>query len=198
MNDVQDDPIAMAVATVLRDLVEGEGKNGWDQPPSLWIIVRSRLVMSETQLTVPLTLVKMDTGPLFSDGEPADQLAWLARRVASGAFKQPPDSEEGQAIGFVFLTEAWALSAPRQGFTDAMLEATRNRKIKELPERIEVRIASAVDTSGIIYGLMVPRDPTKTDVMETFGRPGEETRNHTVIAGGYVIDSLTTLVESIA
>jgi len=196
MNNVHEDPIAEAVALALRDVIEGEGKKGWDQPPSLWIILRNPLITNEKSLTVPLAVVEMDTGPFFTMGTPADQLAWLAQKASTGTFKQPTETG-AQAIGFAFLTEAWVIAAPKEGFSDEALAATRNRQIKTLPERIEVRIVSAVDTSGTIYSLMVPRDPTKFDRTETHARPGEQSGTGAVITGGYVIDSLTTLVESI-
>lgn len=181
------DPIAASVSASLRRLNAISERDGWDRPPSLWAMRRD-LSTDEEGVTVQLDIRRIDTGPVFLTPQPAAALSAYARDIAA---RSMPEEFRGTILAYVFVTEAWMVLGNDESITRAGVEHT----IHQRADRIEVRILSAVDSAGIVYSHIYPRDPARSDQrMETAGRPGET--GAVLSLDGAVIDALRTLIDA--
>lgn len=165
----------------LNGLVEG---SGWDQLPSVWAVIRK----DGTNLAVA------ELPPVgFETGHPSDVLAGLAdtMKKARALVNRPTISG---LFALVFVCESWAVIANDPTKIERDMAAARKRQLHKRRDRVETRVISAVDATGVHYTFMVPRHEEAMDVMETAGRPDES--HEGAFATGYVHESLARMLEA--
>lgn len=182
------DPIAAALTGALRRLDSIVEREGWDRPSTLW--AHRNLTADDTSLTVQLLLRRMDVGDLLLSAQPAQSLLRYAHQVAT---RSVPEESRGLVLAFAFVTEAWMVV----GNSPSLTKARNDRTIHQRPDRIEIRILTAVDTAGVVYSHIYPRDAAHSDQRtETASRP-IEVRSGMEVTGD-VVDALRILIEASA
>lgn len=169
------DVVAQAMLEVLGELNILLEAEGWDRPPSLWGVRRE---LSADGLG--LTLQRLPTGRLLTDGHPAEGVARLA---VSGS--RPPVP----LFAVVLVSEAWMVMSA--GEQDA--EVARAQGLDRHPRRVETRMLVAIDVAGFRYSVVVPRDTAKAEVVSVVNRPGDAPEGMSV--DGRVHATLAQLME---
>jgi hypothetical protein len=184
------DPIAHAISATLRKLDGEVDKGGWDRVPTLWAIRRAAMETSEQGLAIALLVELVPTGDLFAQrGHPTDMLAALA--VTAG--ENPGMISPVDLLAFAFVAEAWSVASPKGDKRSR--EGADARQLHLHPDRVEIRMVNAVDTGGLRYVHIIPRDPAVGERMEVVVS-GQDTAH--AAFRGYVMDSLAHLIDACA
>lgn len=171
------------MSAALRTLDDVLEKQGWDQPASLWSFSRSH-VGEEFILEARMVL----GGAAFQQGHPTDVLAAVADAAQT---RRLPVGDD--LVAFVFATEAWTVVASVDDERE-MMEQAADRRIHTHPDRVEVRMLSAVDRAGFRYEHSYARGSGERT--EGVYRAGEQGGG--MVLEGDAYESLERLVEACA
>lgn len=140
-------PQGEALIAALIDLEHHIGVSGWDQPPRLFALVRTDLLLStEPQLAADLGLTVTGDGALTAVEQ--ETLTVGADVVADLAEIEWPRAVFGCALSLVrtFLPAAYEGDLPESAEAAAEVVATH-------PERQEIRVVVGVDRAGHRHGV---------------------------------------------
>lgn len=182
------DPLSQSLLECLATLEEHLEGEGWDQVPSLWLV---RLASSETDsgtktTTVALELSRLEADHLFARESPIEGLFELAAFTAA---HPEPDKD---LIAVVFASESWMVTSNTPEEDEEASQVAARRGLSEHPRRVEVRMLSAVDTTGLVllhFGFRDRSKPPETAVV----RP----EDREAVAGGDVVDALSQIVTAL-
>lgn len=191
------DPIVWAMRRGAHGLMtELAAADAWDQIPSLYLVLHeespevpeeaARLLTGEEGLRTMAVLFKYleIADEAWGAAPPPELLSLLTDYVREEVGVYP--AQEGQrAIGLMLVTEGWG--TPR-ALDPEVVELARRRELHTLPDRIEMRIISAVDTAG--YRYMVVQERGSTEPQEMYAGPGVNKGR----PGGAILEGLEGLL----
>ena len=128
------------LAQRLTEIDELQSREGWHRDgemlPTLYALVGSNLDVVEYPVHEGLWKLPL---------RPGQHLKFLATLLRYARSK----TADGETTirGFVFATEAWMVTAGREG-EDELMEFARERRISEHPERVEIRLTTGVLADG--------------------------------------------------
>lgn len=168
---------------------EAESRVVWELPPELW-----RINLPVIPGPPVLSRIPVPEG-LWALARPPQVLAEIARAASAARYypgQQEDNEEYGSAYGFAFLHEGWAIvsdstcSSRERDAADAAAHRLHTR-----PDKVEVRLFSAVDREQTRYAVMRSRGGTMDEVL--VGSADDLGDG----PGGAVIDALTRLVKGL-
>lgn len=158
------DEQTVALSRALRRLDAVVERDGWDQPPQLWVVTGDG-AGGKLRWHKKRVWVDGDRSP----AGPAGDLAALTRTVL--AARAPVIAD---LVGVALVSEGWAVATSIDD-VGTKLQAARARTLHTEPDRYEVRTITCVDVTGLQYGHALSRDPARWGRFETvneFGRIG--------------------------
>ena len=193
--DVADKGLALGMLGAMEAcLREASHRHGWDRPPCLgFLALLSRDPVTpqatrEAMLMEWLPLPNSEAALSAQSNNMAAVPVFLATSIRTKAIETPAPPG---LVAAMLISEAWAVSTKGEDL-NRFSEDIENRTLYKHPDRVEVKTASAVDTHGVMYMVMRPRDPDypTVSIANIPGGPG-------VQAGGDVPVSLLYLMKAI-
>jgi hypothetical protein len=146
-----------AVLAALTEAAEAPPR--WDWPPQLL-----RVYVRGDVLLAPVNVVAL-AGP---DVRPPEVLDAIADGMAASGFRDP------DLLGMAFVYEGWTVPDPvtaRQAHVAAVMAG--DHRLHEHPDRIEIRMAMAVDRHGATYHVEHQRAGSTRHLLAIPGRTPE-------------------------
>jgi hypothetical protein len=158
LETIADDPLASALLMSMARLEETLTELGWDQPPRLMSV--TRFLPEDGSELYGLEIHEIpDALPEGGGPEIADRLLQMADSITRRRRKDPR-WDEMNLHAWVLTSEAWLASVP-SGDEVAKRRLTRDgerHRVHARPDRIEVRMLTAVDRAGMSMQLVRFRD----------------------------------------
>lgn len=169
------DPVgAKALIEVLYNLNGELAPGGWDQPPVLGFIYQRG---QAREGSVSMRYLEWSPLPDFDKayhrandryGRPHPAIVETAD-VMRPFIEADPAMVPRSLLAAVLVTEAWALYGNKDTDLAEQERITRERRVHEQADRVEIRMLHAVDTMGVRYSLLQPRDGVpRHDVTDPF------------------------------
>jgi hypothetical protein len=157
LSTVEDDPLAAALLLTLASLEETLTAAGWDQPPVLLSVIRYLGDPGE-----PLGLAAVPMPKAFPESGGGPYIAYRIQEIAATIAKrlETDDTDMTDLHAWVLASEGW-MAAARDGDEVARKRLRQQGEahlIHTRPDRVEVRMLTAVDRSGMSMQLVRQRD----------------------------------------
>jgi len=184
------------VLSLIEELVEEDVRQGWDAPPTFgFLFQRGRTPMQPGMsfhgMMFEWSPLPEATRALIRARRPHHVVLHMAE-----TYRRTPEHERplppGNLVAVGFMHEAWMVT-PRTDDAAAVqeaMQAARDRKVAEHPDRVEVKTVSAVDINGVRYSIFRPRSREHEGLASASvaGSQGLQ-------LGGDVVTSLHYLIE---
>lgn len=177
------EPLRDAITRAMAD--EVESRTEWDEMPELW-----RINLHDGQ---PV-LRRIEVPPhLWTLARPPEVLEEIASAVVTLHYypgQQEDDAEDGPAYGFGLLHEGWAIQSDSMCGSERDAADAAAHRLHTRPDRVEVRMFTAVDRDQTVYAVMKSRGGEMDQVLTS-------SADNITGLGGAIFDALTKLVKGI-
>lgn len=184
------DPLTAAISVDLRRLDAICERQGWDQPASLWAVRRAPQP-GDAPGRIRLSWDRQDLGPIEADERWAVRLQRVAQLAGEARLRGGGPIPDLVALAGV--TEAWAVSAGGDTIEQEQVrEAAFARQLHQRPDRLEIRMITAVDIDGNTFAHAIGRDTAQVPRSQMVHRAGSD--DTTVVDGD--VAALTALLAA--
>jgi hypothetical protein len=155
---IESDPLACALLMSLAKLEETLTELGWDQPPRLMSVMRHLPEGSDEPYTLAIDEVP-DVLPIGGGPQIAQRLHNMADAITRRR-QRDQSWDRVNVHAWVLCTEGWTASADwdDEAARQQLIRDGERHRVNTRPDRIEVRLLTAVDRSGMSMQVVRFRD----------------------------------------